>query len=338
MNNTYIIANFIGKYKKKYRCYEQMEMNDYLCLNFDYILYMSEIVEVNHIQQYCDMIGATTQHPLIGVVDFSKLSPIRYTIPRRLFGYYAIYLKGSKQTSLYYGRSEYDYEEGTLVFIAPGQVVGTEEDGEVRQVKGYVLMFHPDFLHGTLLEQMMKRYSYFSYDIREALHLMEQERTIILYFLNQIQAELVSSDEQSKDLIIDYMKLILDYCVRFYDRQFKTRTITNHDILARLEKLLDDYFSSSLSSKKGLPTVQYCADKLCLSANYLSDLIRKETGISALKHIHRKTLEVAKERLNDQSKSVNQIAYILGFGTPQYFSNWFKKMTGYTPHEYRTSI
>ena len=203
-----------------------------------------------------------------------------------------------------YGRSKYDYEEGTLVFIAPGQVAGMEENEQLRKVNGYVLMFHPDFLRGTSLEQKIKHYSYFSYDTNEALHLTEQERTVFVECLMRIQDELSNFDEQSKDLIVDYITLALDYCIRFYDRQFHTRSIVNHDILARLEKLLDDYFSSSVPLIKGLPNVQYCADELCLSTNYLSDLVRKETGISALKHIHRKTLDVAKVRLADSSKSV----------------------------------
>lgn len=146
-------------------------------------------------------------------------------------------------------------------------------------------MFHPDFLRGTSLEQIIKRYSYFSYDTREALHLTERERVVFVECLMRIRDELLHFDEQSKELIIDYIKLTLDYCVRFYDRQFQTRTEANHDILARLEKLLNDYFLSSAPMEQGLPNVQYCADQLCLSTNYLSDLVRKETGISALKHI-----------------------------------------------------
>lgn len=181
----------------------------------------------------------------------------------------------------------------------------------------------------------MKRYSYFSYDTCEALHLTERERTIFVECLMRIQDELLHFDKQSKELIIDYIKLALDYCVRFYDRQFQTRTEVNHDILARLEKLLDDYFLSSASMEKGLPNVQYCAGQLCLSTNYLSDLVRKETGISVLKHIHRKTLDVAKERLVNRSKSVNRIAEELGFSSSSHFTNWFKKMTGVAPHEYR---
>jgi len=299
---------------------------------------MSKIVEVNGIQQYCDMIGVKTLHPLVGVVDFSKLPPIRYALPRRLFGYYAVYLKGSKHTSLLYGRSKYDYEEGTLVFIAPGQVAGMEENEQLRKVNGYVLMFHPDFLRGTSLEQKIKHYSYFSYDTNEALHLTEQERTVFVECLMRIQDELSNFDEQSKDLIVDYITLALDYCIRFYDRQFHTRSTVNHDILARLEKLLDDYFSSSVPLIKGLPNVQYCADELCLSTNYLSDLVRKETGISALKHIHRKTLDVVKVRLADSSKSVGRVADELGFSSSSHFTNWFKKMEGCTPNEYRNAF
>lgn len=299
---------------------------------------MSKTVEVNDIQHYCDMIGTGTQHPLVGVVDFSELPPIRYTIPRRLFGYYAVYLKGNRHTALYYGRSEYDYEEGTLVFIAPGQVAGSEEDGQLRQVKGYVLMFHPDFLRGTPLERLMRRYSYFSYDTHEALHVSEGERMVFVECLMRIREELLNFDEQSKELILDYIKLTLDYCIRFYDRQFQTRTEANHDILARLEKLLDDYFLSSAPIEKGLPNVQYCADQLCLSTNYFSDLVRKETGTSALKHIHRKVLELAKNRLADRSESVSSIAEKLGFSSSSHFTNWFKRMTGSTPLEYRTPI
>lgn len=281
------------------------------------------------------MIGAEILHPLVCVVDFSELPPIRYANLRRISDYYAIYLKGSKHTALRYGRRTYDYEEGTLVFVAPGQVAGSEEDGAYHQVKGYVLMFHPDLLRDTPLAQTMKRYSYFSYDINEALHLSETEKEVFVECLKQIKNELLHFDEYSTTLVADYIKLVLDYCVRFYDRQFQTRTTENHDILARLERLLDEYFTSSLPIEKGLPNVQYCADKLCLSANYLSDLIRKETGISALKHIHLKTLETAKLRLDDKSKSVNQIADELGYSSSQHFSNWFKKMNGCTPNEYR---
>ena len=294
-------------------------------------------MEIKSISQYCSMIGAEVLHPLVGVVDFSQLPPIRYTNLRRVSDYYAIYLKGSKHTALGYGRRTYDYEEGTLVFVAPGQVAGSEDDGAYHKVKGHVLMFHPDLLRDTPLAQAMKRYSYFSYDINEALHLSEGEREIFLECIGRIRGELLQPDGHSATLVVDYIKLVLDYCVRFYDRQFHTRTTENHDILARMEKLLDDYFLSTRPVVEGLPTVQYCADKLCLSANYLSDLVRKETGISALKHIHLKTLETAKLRLDNTSESISRIAYGLGYSSPQHFSNWFKKMSGCTPNEYRNA-
>lgn len=281
------------------------------------------------------MIGAEVLHPSVGVIDFSELPPIRYANLRRVSDYYAIYLKGSKYTVLRYGRRIYDYEEGTLVFVAPGQVAGSEDDGAYHQVKGYVLMFHPDLLRDTPLAREMKRYSYFSYDIDEALHLSEKEGEIFVECLERIRSELQHFDGYSTAVVVDYIKLVLDYCVRFYDRQFQTRILENHDILARLEGLLEECFASSCPMEKGLPSVQYCADKLCLSANYLSDLIRKETGISALKHIHLKTLETAKLRLDDKSKSVSQIADELGYSSSQHFSNWFKKMSGCTPNKYR---
>lgn len=296
---------------------------------------MQKNAEIKSISQYCNMIGAEILHPLVGVIDFSKLPPIRYANLRRISDYYAIYLKGSKHTALRYGRNIYDYEDGTLVFVAPGQVAGSEDDGAYHQVKGYVLMFHPDLLRKTPLAQAMKHYSYFSYDTTEALHLTEAEKEIFVECLKRIKDELLHFDDYSSTLVVGYIKLVLDYCVRFYDRQFHTRTVENHDILARLEKLLDEYFSSSCLIEEGLPTVQYCADRLCLSANYLGDLIRKETGISALKHIHLKTLEMAKLRLDDKSKSISQIADELGYSSSQHFSNWFKKMNGCTPNEYR---
>lgn len=281
------------------------------------------------------MVGAQVQHPLVTVIDFSTLPPIRFINLRRVAGYYSIYLKESKYTTLRYGRSVYDFEEGTLVCVAPGQVQGSEEDGLYHKVKGHMLLFHPDLLKGTPLAQAMKHYTYFSYDIHEALHLSEEEKRTVVACMAHIHHELDHFAEDSLTLVLDYIRLVLDFCVRFYNRQFESRTQANHDVLAKLEHLLDDYYQSSLPLEVGAPTVQYCADKLCLSANYLSDLVRRETGLSALKHIHLKTLQVAKQMLNDPTLSVSQIAVQLGFSSPQHFTNWFKKMTGLTPTSYR---
>ena len=238
--------------------------------------------------------------------------------------------------SLKYGQSIYDYQWGTVLFIAPGQVMGSEDDGQLHQPEGWILTFHPELLRGTPLAGIMKAYSYFSYNANEAVHLSEQERRTVIECMEKIRTELqYPVDKHSKSLIADNIKLLLDYCIRFYDRQFITRENANHDILTRFENLLDDYFASGKAATEGMPSVQQCADALCLSANYFSDLVKKETGMSALKHIRQKALDVAKERVFDTSKSISEISYELGFPYPQHFSRWFKKMAGCTPNEYR---
>ena len=295
---------------------------------------MNEITKLDIVQHYCDLFGIEALHPLISIVDCDKMNPIRHG--RRLYNLYAVLLKDTDCGTMSYGRSLYDYEKGTVLFAAPGQVMGADDDGKLHQPAGWALVFHPELLRGTPLAQSMNEYTYFSYNANEALHLSEHERQTITECMEKIQAELqYPIDKHSRSLIVDNVKLLLDYCIRFYDRQFITRENLNSDILARFEAILDDYFHSSQPASDGLPTVQYCADKLCLSANYLSDLLRKETGMSALKHIQQKTLDVAKEMVFNTKKSVSEIAYELGFQYPQHFSRWFKKQAGCTPGEYR---
>lgn len=295
---------------------------------------MREITKLDTVQHYCDIFGVAALHPLISIVNCDKMKPIRQG--RRLYNLYAVLLKDTECGTMKYGRGKYDYEKGTVLFVAPGQVIGVEDDGKLHQPAGWALIFHPEFLHGTPLARSIKGYSYFSYNADEALHLSEQERKIITECMEKIQAELLHpTDKHSKSLIADNVKLLLDYCIRFYDRQFISRENLNSDVLARFEALLDGYFRSGKPAAEGIPTVQYCADKLCLSPNYLSDLLKKETGESALKHIRRKTLNLAKEKLFNTKKPVSAIAYELGFQYPQHFSRWFKKQTGRTPNEYR---
>lgn len=297
---------------------------------------MSEIVNMDSVQQYNDLMGVETLHPLVSVIDGRYAQPT--PLGRKLYGVYAILLKDTDCGSLKYGRSIYDYQQGAMLFIAPGQVMGSEDDGQLHQPKGWILAFHPELLRGTPLARIIKDYSYFSYSANEALHLSEQERRTVIECMEKVHAELRNTvDKHSKSLIVDNIKLLLDYCVRFYDRQFITRENANHDLLARLEQLLDDYFNSERPATEGMPSVQYCADKLCLSSNYLSDLLKKETGLSALKHIQQKMLDVAKDRIFDSQKSISEISYELGFQYPQHFSRWFKKMAGCTPNEYRTA-
>ena len=226
---------------------------------------------------------------------------------------------------------------GQSFFIAPGQVVGIGNKPGNPAPKGWGLIFHPDLIRGTSLGQNIKKYTYFSYEANEALHLSEKERLTVLDCLGKIDHELQQSiDKHSKTLIVNNIELLLNYCMRFYDRQFITRSQVNKDILVRFERLLEEYFQSEKTHVLGLPTVKYCADNLHLSANYLGDLIKKESGISPQDHIQYKLITIAKERIFDKSKSLSEIAYELGFRHPQHFSRMFKTVTGYTPNGYRS--
>lgn len=295
---------------------------------------MGEIKKIDTIQEYNDYFGIETRHPLVTVIDGREAKPLRYG--RKFFNVFAILLKDMDCGALKYGRSVYDYQRGTMLFIAPGQVMGSEDDGELHKPEGWIVAFHPEFLRGTHLAKLIKEYSYFSYNANEALHLSEQERKTIVASMEQIKEELQHPiDKHTKSLVIDKIKLLLDYCARYYDRQFITRENINSDVVARFEELLENYFASSTPAESGTLTVRYCADKLCMSANYLSDLLRKETGMSALGHIQQKMADIAKDRIIGSNKSISEISYDLGFPYPQHFSRWFKKMTDMTPNQYR---
>lgn len=275
-----------------------------------------------------------TLHPLVSVVDISKASPRRAS--NMYFGFYTIFLKEVKCGDLRYGKNTYDYQEGTLVFIAPGQVVNVENTGEVYQPKGYALIFHADLIHGTPLGRHIQDYTFFGYQSNEALHLSERERKIVLDCFSKIEYELEHAiDKHSKRLIVSNIELLLNYCIRFYDRQFITRDNVHKGILERLDNLLAAYFLSDKPQMIGLPAVAYCANELNLSANYFGDLVKKETGKSAQEYIQTQVIEVAKERIFDHSKSVSQIAYDLGFKYPQHFTRLFKQRVGQSPSEYR---
>lgn len=274
-----------------------------------------------------------TLHPLISVVDLSKAAP--RTGNRMCFGFYTIFLKEAVCGDLTYGKVTYDYQEGTLVFFAPGQVTGIKNN-EVYQPRGYALVFHADLLHGTSLGSHIHKYNFFSYATREALHVSEKEQQILLGCFHQIQYELEHAiDHHSKKLIAANIELFLDYCQRFYDRQFITRETVHKGILERFDNLLDDYFTSDKAQTIGLPTVAYCAGALNLSPNYFGDLIRKELGKSAQEYIQSKILQMAKDKIVDQNKSVSQVAYELGFKYTAHFSRLFKQKVGFTPNEYR---
>ena len=275
-----------------------------------------------------------TLHPLVSVVDLSKADPRQGS--RMYFGFYTIFLKDVKCGDLVYGRHTYDYQEGTLVFLAPGQVAGVNSKGEMYQPKGYALVFHPDLIHGTSLGRHIQDYSFFGYQSNEALHLSERERKIVLDCFSKIEYELEHAiDPHSKKLIVSNIELFLNYCVRFYDRQFIIRDKPHKGILEKFEIFLNGYFQSDKPRTIGLPSVAYCAGELNLSANYFGDLVKKETGKTAQEYIQLKVIDAAKEKIADGSKSVNQIAYELGFKYPQHFTRLFKQKVGHTPNEYR---
>lgn len=291
---------------------------------------------IESVGEYNKLLGVETLHPLVSVIDLSKVQPIHHM--RHTFGFYAVFLKEVKCGDLIYGRQRYDYQEGTVVCLAPGQVIGVEDNGETYQPRGWALCFHPDLIHGTNLGRTMKEYSFFSYEVNEALHLSLRERKVFVECLEKIQEELEHSiDRLSRRLIVNGIELILNYCLRFYERQFTTRQVVNHDILTRFETLLDRYFMGDNALQHGLPTVKFCAGELCLSPNYFGDLIKKETGKTALEYIQQKIIGIAKEQLLVPTNSVSQVSYQLGFQYPQHFTRVFKRATGQTPNEYRSN-
>lgn len=295
---------------------------------------MEDVIKLDAVDQYNKLFGLETLHPLVSVIDLSKAT-LFPTHLRINYGVYALFLKDAKCGDIRYGRRVYDYREGTVVCFAPGQVVTTEmENGMKPSARG--ILFHPDLIRGTSLGKEIKQYSFFSYDSTEALHLSEQEKDILLDCLDKVALELEHAiDKHSKRLISRNIELLLDYCMRFYERQFTTRSEANKDILVRFDQLLDEYFQGEQSRREGLPTVKYFADKVCLSPNYFGDLIKKETGKTAQENIQNKIISLAKEWIVGTDKTVSQIAYELGFQYSQHFNRIFKKIVGHTPNEYR---
>lgn len=297
---------------------------------------MDKIRKLESVSQFNTQRGQVTQHPLVSVLDQAKSAPIQPV--RQLSELYIIFLKDAHCSPLNYGRNQYDYQEETLLFIAPGQVFGFDENEETLQPNGWALAFHPDLIRGTALGRQISHYGFFGYDINEALHISDRERQIVLECFQKIQYELeYPIDKHSRTLIVSTIELFLNYCVRFYDRQFITREHLNKDVLVRFESLMDTYFDSDNPQTLGLPTVSFCAEQLNLSASYFSELVKKETGQSAQEYIQAKVIEVAKEKVFDGSKSISEVAYEMGFKYPQHFTRLFKQHVGQSPNEYRLS-
>ncbi|RYG15105.1 MAG: AraC family transcriptional regulator [Chitinophagaceae bacterium] len=295
---------------------------------------MSEIKKFDSVKHYNDSVAADVHHPLVSVVKFDGVPIVLNT--KVQYGLYAIFLKDIKCGDLTYGCQHYDYEDGTLVFISPGQVYGVDSGGIKIKPTGYALVFHPDLIKGTPLGKRIKEYNFFSYEVSEALHLSKKERATIVTCMKKIEEEIGQNiDKHSRTLLVSNIELLLNYCMRFYDRQFITRNNANKDILVRFENLLSDYFNTEKAISLGLPSVTWCADQLNLSPNYFGDLIKKETGSTALDYIQHKLIDEAKSRVFDQQKTISQVAYELGFKYQQHFTRLFKQRTGVTPNEFR---
>jgi len=294
------------------------------------------IQKIDTIEQYNKMFGAETKHPLVTVVHVKDYAPDPNELTQTVkYGLYAVFLKQGVGCHLRYGREKYDYQAGSIVTMAPGQVVTTEFiEGEHSSWEA--LLFHPDLLFGTPLADRIREYGFFNYDQREALHVSDDERRTIEDTLQHISNELEHAiDKHSSQLLTVYVQLVLDYCLRFYDRQFITRHKVNSSLISRFEHLIDNYLESGQLMLKGMPTVSWCASELCLSANYFGDLVRKELGSTAKDFITGKIIAKAKQELRGTDHSITIISERLGFSSVSHFTRLFKSYTGLTPSSYR---
>lgn len=297
---------------------------------------MKKILKVKNVNDYSRYVGQTDNNPLISVIDYSEASPIRNSL--NYYSVYGIFFHDRADIDLVYGCGKYKYERGAVICVAPGQIGGKEDDGEELMLTGWALLFHPDILRNSSLEKRIKKYTFFDYSINEALKMTEEEQSILIMLLQQIKQELKNDkDELQNAIVVDYISLILDFCQRFYNRQFRIRKVDNSDILMRFDNLLHKYFEDNKQLVAGIPTVQYCAEHLFMSPNYFGDLIKKTTGETAGNHIKQFVVRLAKNELATGA-GISQVADKLGFTYPQHLSRMFKKQEGITPKEYQDNI
>ncbi|MCG7995547.1 MAG: helix-turn-helix transcriptional regulator [Candidatus Thiodiazotropha taylori] len=299
---------------------------------------MSNIIRIETITEVHEILGLEKPaHPLVSVIPKDDhVVNFDYGDATYVLGFYQVILKSGICGTITYGRNTYDYHEGTMMFTKPGQAISVQGDRERHEGKGWILLFHPDLIRKSELGRNIENYSFFSYDVHEALHLSEKEKESLNELVKKIESEYHQNiDRHTQKLIVSNIELILDYCTRYYDRQFYVRSNLNQDIVTQFENVLREYFASEASLEYGLPTVKYCGEKLNMSPSYLSDLLKKETGKTAQQHIQDTLIDRAKTLLLSSNEQISQIAFSLGFEYPQHFSKLFKTCTGMNPTEYR---
>lgn len=297
---------------------------------------MKNILKVNMPGDYLSYVGAGSTHPLVGVVDFESISPIRSSLNN--YGVYGLFIHSKVRDDLSYGRGGFGGASGSVICVAPGQIGGREDLGDLIDIDGWALLFHPRLIAGTGLEKEMPGFTFFDYSANEALYVEDGERTALISLIKNIQMELEKpSDSEQDAIIVGYISVILHLCKRAYARQFSRIRQTSEDILVKLSSLLNDYFNSGRQLTDGIPGVQYFAASLCMSPNYFSDLVKKCTGENAGNFIREHIVRLAKNKLM-ACGNVSQVAYDLGFEYPQHFSRMFKNHTGMTPTEYLRNI
>lgn len=293
---------------------------------------MTKILKVNKTSDYSRYHGLTDRHSLITVIDFSEISPIRHSL--NSYGVYGVFVQEDNDLDLMYGCGRYDYKDGSLICVAPGQIGGKEDNGERVSIGGWAMLFHPDLIRGTQLEKEIRHYSFFDYSVNEALHMNEKEHAIVVAIFKRIKSEIENPhDDLQNEILVSYISLLLKYCQRFYNRQFITRKLSNNDILSRFDSFLKEYFAENRQISNGLPAVSLCAEHLCMSVNYFSDLIKKMTGESPGRMIRQFVIRQIKNELAS-GLTVAEAAYKLGFEYPAHLSRMFKKETGMTPTDY----
>ena len=299
---------------------------------------MSKIIRINTVTEVHDFYGLKKpKHPLVSVLPITdEMTNFDYGDYTYVSELYQISLKKGISGSITYGRNSYDFQEGTMVFLRSEQAIKIENNDEFEGSSGWTLIFHPDLIRKSELGRLIDSYSFFSYEANEALHLSEEEIKGIEELVHKIEKECQQNiDRHTQELIVSNIKLLLDYCTRYYDRQFYTRTNLNQDFVSRFENFLKEYFNSDKPLNLGVPSVKYCGAEMNMSPHYLSDMLRKETGRNAQEHIHAHMIDKAKTMLLSTEESVSQVAFSLGFEYPQHFSKLFKAKTGTSPAQYR---